>query len=446
MTLLRIVAVLALFGAGILPTRACNETTMLDFIGSLEAPGGFDTVYYGARIAPPRPITTMSVGEVLDWQRRTVRGGSVSSAAGRYQIVRPTLKRMVDTGVVSRGETFDAATQQRLGLHLLRETGYRAGDTSAATANRIAGVWAALPRIGGPGAGRSVYEGIAGNHALVKAGTYRGVLECRIAPEYTVAEASAIRAGRRFGFEWDRFIEDMAEAGRKATSGLAPAAMSLLYALLAADLVMRAGKWALSGSGAGMFAALTWRLLAVLLCLFLIEGGGRIITGIGDLATRLTGASAGSGQSFSLAEFAAGKMALAFSLFEGSGSHPGEIQVMIAIIAVIIVVLAGLQMAVVIYWYVRLFLAAAAGIPVIGLGGLTQGMAAAQRWIISLISSGMSLMALFLVLAVTALLTWDVRSTTDPAYAALVLVFLELLALALLFLLPRAAGSIVKGT
>ena len=190
MTLLRIVAVLALFGAGILPTRACNETTMLDFIGSLEAPGGFDTVYYGVRIAPPRPITTMSVGEVLDWQRRTVRGGSVSSAAGRYQIVRPTLKRLVDTGVVSRGETFDAATQQRLGLHLLRETGYRAGDTSAATANRIAGVWAALPRIGGPGAGRSVYEGIAGNHALVKAGTYRGVLECRIAPEYTVAEAS----------------------------------------------------------------------------------------------------------------------------------------------------------------------------------------------------------------------------------------------------------------
>ena len=135
-----------------------------------------------------------------------------------------------------------------------------------------------------------------------------------------------IRAGRRFGFEWGRFIEDMAEAGRKAASGLAPAAMSLLYALLAADLVMRAGKWALSGSGAGMFAALTWRLLAVLLCLFLIEGGGRIITGIGDFATRLTGASAGSGQSFSLAEFAAGKMALAFSLFEGSGSHPVSIR------------------------------------------------------------------------------------------------------------------------
>ena len=432
--------------ASALDARACNETTMLDFIGSLEAPGGFDTVYYGARIAPPRPITTMSVGEVLDWQRRTVRGGSVSSAAGRYQIVRPTLKRLVDTGVVSRGETFDAATQQRLGLHLLRETGYRAGDTSTATANRIAGVWAALPRIGGAGAGRSVYEGIAGNHALVKSATYQGVLECRIAPEFTVAEASAIRAGRRFGFEWDRFIEDLSDASKQAARGLAPAAMSLLFALLAADLVMRAGKWALSGSGSGMFAALTWRLLAVLLCVFLIEGGGRIIAGIANLAARLTGSAAGSGQSFSLAGFAAGKMALVFSLFEGVGPYPQLIQVMIAIVAVIIVVLAGLQMGVVIYWYARLFLTAAAGIPVIGLGGLTQGMAAAQRWMISLFSSGMSLMALFLVLAVTELLAWDVRSTSNPAYASIVVLFLELLALALLFLLPRSAGSIVKGT
>ena len=443
--------VFALLFACAIEARACNEDTMLEFIGSLEAPGGFDTVYYGARIAPTRPITTMRVGEVLDWQRRTVRGGSVSSAAGRYQIVRPTLKRLVDTGVVSRDETFSPQVQTRLGRHLLRETGYRAGDTSAATANRIAGVWAALPRIGGAGAGRSVYEGIAGNHALVKAGTYQGVLECRIAPEYTVTEASAIRAGQRFGFEWDRFLEEVAEAGRKAATGLTSAAFGLLFSLLVADLVMRGGRWALTASSTGMIAALTWRLLAVLMCLFLIEAGGRVIGFIARIAARLSG-EAGSGQSaagfpaFSMAEFAAGKMALVFSLFEGMGTRPTEIKVMIALIAVVIIVLAGLQMAVILYWYARLFLTAAAGIPVLGLGGLTQGMAAVQRWILSLIGSGMSLMALLLVLAVTALLSWDVRSATDPAYAAIVLVFLELLALALVLVLPRTAGSLVKST
>ena len=446
--------VFALLFASAIESRACNEDTMLDFIGSLEAPGGFDTVYYGARIAPPRPITTMRVGEVLDWQRRTVRGGSVSSAAGRYQIVRPTLKRLVDTGVVSRDETFSPQVQTRLGRHLLRETGYRAGDTSAATANRIAGVWAALPRIGGAGAGRSVYEGIAGNHALVKAGTYQGVLECRIAPEYTVTEASAIRAGQRFGFEWDRFLEEVAEAGRKAATGLTSVAFGLLFSLLVADLVMRGGRWALTASSTGMIAALTWRWLAVLMCLFLIEAGGQVIGFIARLAAQLSaegageaggGLSAAGVPAFSMAEFAAGKMALVFSLFEGMGTRLTEIKVMIALIAVVIIVLAGLQMAVILYWYARLFLTAAAGIPVLGLGGLTQGMAAVQRWIWSLIGSGMSLMALLLVLAVTELLSWDVRSATDPAYAAIVLVFLELLALALVLMLPRTAGSIVKG-
>ena len=426
------------------PAVACNENTMLDFIGSLEAPGGYDTVYYGVRVEPPRPITTMSISEVLDWQRRAVRGGSVSSAAGRYQIIRPTLARLVDTGVVSPHETFDMATQDRLGRHLLRETGYRAGDTSAATANRIAGVWAALPRIGGPGEGSSVYEGIAGNHALVRAQTYQGVLECRIAVADTELEAMVVREGERFGFNWDRFIGELAAAGERAAAGLAQGATGLLIILFTVDLVWRGGRWTLTGTGPGFLAALTSRLLAVLMCMALIAAAGPTIAFIGELAARLAG-HAGGGPPFSMARFAASKMALAFSLFESFGSVTFEIKAMIATVALIIVLLAGMQMAVVIFWYVRLFLAAAAGIPVIGFGGLTQGMAAAQAWMFSLMASGMSLMALLLVLAVTTLLTWDLRSTTDPATAALVLVFMEAVALALVFLLPKTAGAIIAG-
>ena len=61
----------------------------------------------------------MRVDEVLDWQRQAVRGASVSSAAGRYQIIRPTLQRLVDAGLVAPGAIFDAATQDRLAQHLL---------------------------------------------------------------------------------------------------------------------------------------------------------------------------------------------------------------------------------------------------------------------------------------------------------------------------------------
>ena len=376
-TAVPIILAAALATLTVIPAMACDENTVLDFVGSLEAPGGYDTVYYGVRIEPPRAITAMSVGEVLDWQRRTVRGGSVSSAAGRYQIIRPTLSRLVDTGVVSRADTFDTATQDRLGRHLLRETGYRPGDASPATANRIAGVWAALPRIGGPGAGRSVYEGVAGNHALVRAATWQGVLECRIAVADTAAEAAAVRAGERFGFAWDRFIGELAAASERAAAGLAQGTISLLFVLFAADLVWRGGRWAIAGEATGFFAALIARLLAVIMCLALIAAAGRMIGFVSDLAARLAG-SAGGGTRFSMAEFAASKLALAFSLFEGAGSLPVEIQAMIA------------------------------------------------------------------VLAVTALLTWDLRSVTDPATAALILVFMEAIALALVFLLPRTAGALVE--
>ena len=325
------------------PAQACTEETMLDFIGALEAPDGYDTVYYGVRVSPPRAITTMSVGEVLDWQRRAVRGGSVSSAAGRYQIIRPTLQGLVDAGVVSRTDAFNAATQDRLGRHLLRETGYRAGANTPAIANRVAGVWAALPRIGGAGAGRSVYEGVAGNHALVRADTYQGVLECRIDVADIAPEVAAIRRGARFGFTWDRFLEDLAGAAGETADALVQGGAALLLVLFGIDLVWRGGKWAFSSENLTyLMDGLLFRLLAVLFCLAILTAGGEVIAFIADTASGLARA-AGGNQQFTLAKFAASKMALVFSLYEGIGSVPYGIQMMVYLMSVLIVVLAALQ-------------------------------------------------------------------------------------------------------
>ncbi len=426
------------------PAQACTEETMLDFIGALEAPDGYDTVYYGVRVSPPRAITTMSVGEVLDWQRRAVRGGSVSSAAGRYQIIRPTLQGLVDAGVVSRNDAFNAATQDRLGRHLLRETGYRARANTPAIANRIAGVWAALPRIGGDGAGRSVYEGVAGNHALVRADTYQGVLDCRLKVADIAPEVAAIRRGARFGFTWDRFLEDLARAAGETADALVQGGAALLLVLFGIDLVWRGGKWAFSSENLTyLMDGLLFRLLAVLFCLAILTAGGEVIAFIGDTASGLARA-AGGNQQFTLAKFAASKMALAFSLYEGIGSAPYGIQMMVYTMSVLIVVLAALQMGIVIYWYARLFLAAAAGILTVGFGGLSQGMAAARAWLVSLVGAGMSLMALLLVLNLTPALAWDMRSSADPVTSAPILVFLEILALTLMFFFPRSAGALVK--
>ena len=425
------------------PASACSENTMLDFIGSLEAPGGYDTVYYGVKQPPPRPITSMTVREVLEWQRSAVKGGSVSSAAGRYQIIRPTLKRLVDSRVVSPDVTFDVATQDRLARHLLRETGYRAGDTSTATANRIARVWAALPQLGGPGAGRSAYQGIAGNHALVKSSTYRGVLECRIAVADTAKESGQIRAGRQFGFSLDELVEDLAETAQKIVANLTRAAAGLLLTLFTIDLVLRGGRWVFDPGQERVTGDLLFRLTAVTICLLVITYGGRIIAFMGRTAATLAG-DTGARQALSMTEFAASKMALAFSLLEGIATQTWAVRTLVTGAAEIVAVLAGLQMAVILYWYARMFLGAAAGMIVLGFGGLTQTSGAAHAWMFSVMAAALSLMTLLLILTVISGLAWDVRSTAGPAEAAISVLFLEILALILILLLPKSASTLIR--
>jgi len=143
---------------------------LLNLIGSVEAPRGYNQVYGGSRIQPERPITTMTVSEVLAWQDRSVSAGSRSSAAGRYQIIRKTLRSLVRQHSVSMGEHFDADAQDRCGMALLERRGYSAymaGRISAETfGNRLAQEWAGLPVITGPKAGRSYYGGDGLNNAL----------------------------------------------------------------------------------------------------------------------------------------------------------------------------------------------------------------------------------------------------------------------------------------
>lgn len=143
---------------------------LLQLIGGIEAPQGYDQVYGGSRIQPPRPITTMTVDEVIDWQNRSVRSGSASSAAGRYQIIRGTLGELKKGGHVRGSDTFDAATQDRLARVLMEKRGlskYQSGGMSAETfANNLAKEWASLPVVNGKKRGSSYYGGDGLNKAL----------------------------------------------------------------------------------------------------------------------------------------------------------------------------------------------------------------------------------------------------------------------------------------
>ena len=75
-----------------------------------------------------KPISEMTVGEVMQRQAWNDRYGGAPNkngifAAGRYQIIPNTLKGIVRAGVIKPEDKFDAATQDKAGVYLLRTGG-----------------------------------------------------------------------------------------------------------------------------------------------------------------------------------------------------------------------------------------------------------------------------------------------------------------------------------
>lgn len=142
---------------------------LLDLIGGVEAPKGYDQVYGGIRSSdqPPKPLTSMTVREVLAWQD-SIDSRYMSEAAGRYQIMEDTLRDQVKKGNVSLDQRFDSGTQDALAVSLMNQRGlasYQAGLIGAEDfAQELSKEWASLPAItqdrnGRSAKGQSYYAG-----------------------------------------------------------------------------------------------------------------------------------------------------------------------------------------------------------------------------------------------------------------------------------------------
>jgi len=148
-----------------------NYKKLLDFIAMHESNGDYNVVW--SRIKkedrPIKPLTEMTIGEVLEWQDR-IDPNYPSEAAGRYQIMEDTLRGLYDEAGLSTLDLFDARGQDCLAIQLLYRRGllsYLAGDiTIEKLANSLAKEWASLPCVSGPKKGRSYYGGDGLNRAL----------------------------------------------------------------------------------------------------------------------------------------------------------------------------------------------------------------------------------------------------------------------------------------
>lgn len=195
---------------------------LLDYIHSIESQKyGYDSLnylMYNAGTRPPKPITQMTMDELLAWQFEVdpLQG---SEAVGRYQIIEDTLrgydsgnnspksknyrgqpyprpagtKSLYEAAGLSGSDLFNAANQDKLCIELIKRCGLKrflnnqlaseqvdaAGNVTVtleeaninAFANKLAGTWAAIPIVTGANAGKSSYEGdAAGNSANNSAG------------------------------------------------------------------------------------------------------------------------------------------------------------------------------------------------------------------------------------------------------------------------------------
>lgn len=126
---------------------------LLDFIGKYESNGHYDIVWGGRRVLP---LTNMNLNEVqvlmdqmLDEQRAR-RGRAISTAVGKYQIIRRTLISLIQEHRLTPSNViFDPNTQDMMALSLLNRRGlqrYLSGTIDQHQfALNLAKEWASMP-------------------------------------------------------------------------------------------------------------------------------------------------------------------------------------------------------------------------------------------------------------------------------------------------------------
>ena len=127
-----------------------NFAPLLDFIQGHEAPKGYDQIWSGIKRAdyPAKPITKMTIREVLAWQD-SIDPKYRSEAVGGFQVLEDTLRSNYLAAGLTLDSVFSPDNQKRFAVHLLRLRGldrYLEGSMSLeAFCNSLAKEWASLP-------------------------------------------------------------------------------------------------------------------------------------------------------------------------------------------------------------------------------------------------------------------------------------------------------------
>lgn len=172
-------------------TVPAGAALLLDFIAQTEVGStgraSYDVIYGHNQDKLPKPITSMTIGYLIDAQASFTKRFK-SSASGRYQFMRATLQGLSKELSLRGSQVFDPDLQDRLGYHLLIRRGYNefmAGKINRTEfGKRLAQEWASFPVLAAvQGAhrklqrGEAYYAGDALNKALVTPAKIEAILD-----------------------------------------------------------------------------------------------------------------------------------------------------------------------------------------------------------------------------------------------------------------------------
>lgn len=123
---------------------------LLDAIGKHEAPKGYGQIYSGAKGVPKdTDVSKLTLSGVLAFQQRMLDAKSASTACGRYQFLRKTLKATIEQMGLDTALLWNQELQDRMAVHLMKNRGlssYLDGRMTAVDfCNSLAKEWASLP-------------------------------------------------------------------------------------------------------------------------------------------------------------------------------------------------------------------------------------------------------------------------------------------------------------
>ena len=143
---------------------------ILEVIAKGESGGNYNA-YFGNGSNTTLRLTDMTIQEVMEWQANYVEQGSPSNAAGKYQIIGPTLAGLVRELHINVRKRFDAQMQDRMAIALINRRGAESFVKGKLSKEQFAAnlsmEWASLPKVVGPNADQSYYAGDGLNKAHI---------------------------------------------------------------------------------------------------------------------------------------------------------------------------------------------------------------------------------------------------------------------------------------